>query len=161
MTTSEFHAQLNTPFFISRCREALPFYSALFHCLATFSSAPVQPGGLQQGNVPPLAAHPVAEVARQTLENLWLGVQVVEVFALEGMLRKFRPERADGWRERFQNAGFEVMPMPDEVLQAARNSLQAAFDHRFSIVSHRGGAVLYWGDRSLMWAGNWQPRRDP
>ena len=125
-----------------RCREALRFYSAMFDCFNAFSHG---------------AHGTFTEAARRTLEAGWLGAELVEVIALEGLLRKFRPERLEGWRGRFERAGFLSMPVGEGVVGGVRKHIQGRFNWGFEVVERDGGVVLYWGDRSLLSMSNWRP----
>ena len=125
-----------------RCRQALHFFSAIFDCFNAFSDG---------------AHGTFTEAARRTLEAGWLGAELLEVVSLEGLLRKFRPEHLEGWRERFERAGFLSVTFREGVVEGVRRRIQERFDPGFDVVETDGGVVLQWKGRSLLSVSSWRP----
>lgn len=91
----------NSPFFVTRFKEALFFYSALFDMFdATLSRENPQ---------------------RMNFEQDFYGREVINVVACEGADRVERPETYKQWQVRHLRAGFRPLPFSDEVMRKLRH----------------------------------------
>ncbi|KAI3525823.1 hypothetical protein L1887_04944 [Cichorium endivia] len=93
----------NAPFFVTRFREALFHFSALFDMLET--------------NVPRERAE------RKLLEGELFGREVLNVIACEGWERIERPETYKQWHVRNLRAGFVSVPFSRAILKLAREKV--------------------------------------
>ena len=125
------------PFFITRFREALFHYSALFDAIETI--------------VP--REHP----QRLLLEKELFGREILNVVACEGLERVERPETYKQWQVRIQRAGFVQLPLDQAILSKARDKVKSFFHKDFG-VDEDGKWILYsWKGRITTAVATWRP----
>ncbi|XP_009800215.1 scarecrow-like protein 14 [Nicotiana sylvestris] len=102
----------NSPFFITRFREALFHYSSLFDML--------------EANIP----REVHE--RMLIEKNMLGREAKNVIACEAAERIERPESYKQWQDRIMKAGFRQLPLDEEIMRMATERFKV-YDKNFVI----------------------------
>uniref|UniRef100_A0A7N0VBK4 Uncharacterized protein n=1 Tax=Kalanchoe fedtschenkoi TaxID=63787 RepID=A0A7N0VBK4_KALFE len=95
----------NAPFFVTRFREALFYYSALFDVFD--------------------ATIPRDNQERLMFEGELYGKDAINVIACEGVERVERPETYKQWQVRCNRAGFRQLPLDKEVMTKLRNKMEA------------------------------------
>jgi hypothetical protein len=118
------------PFFVTRFREALFYYSSQFDMLD--------------------ATIPRDNDERQLIERDIFGRCALNVIACEGADRVDRPETYKQWQVRFHRAGLKQLPLGPEVVKIVRDKVKNYYHKDFVIdVDHRWllqgwkGRVLY------------------
>ncbi|XP_047091357.1 scarecrow-like protein 34 isoform X2 [Lolium rigidum] len=118
------------PFFVTRFREALFFYSALFDMLD--------------------ATIPRDNEDRQHIERDIIGRCALNVIACEGADRVDRPETYKQWQVRSHRAGLRQLPLNPEVVKIVKDKVKNYYHKDFVIdVDHRWllqgwkGRILY------------------
>jgi GRAS domain family len=127
----------NTPFFVTRFREALFHFSALFDMLET--------------NVPKDDPH------RQLLEKELFGREAINVISCEGLERVERPETYKQWQVRNIRAGFKQLPLNPEIMKAAREKVQSCYYKDFVIDEDNKWLLQGWKGRILFALSTWRP----
>jgi hypothetical protein len=124
------NGSFSAPFFVTRFREALFFYSALFDALD--------------------ATTPRDSNQRMLIEENLFGRAALNVIACEGTDRVERPETYKQWQVRNQRAGLKQQPLNPDVVQVVRNKVKDCYHKDFVIdVDHRWllqgwkGRILY------------------
>lgn len=97
------NASFNSPFFVTRFREALFYYSSYFDMLDT-----VIPRENQQ---------------RTNFEQEFFGREVMNIIACEGMERVERPETYKQWQFRYKRAGFKILPLKEDLLEKLKGKM--------------------------------------
>ncbi|KAF3321977.1 Scarecrow-like protein 9 [Carex littledalei] len=127
----------NSPFFVTRFREAIFHFSALFDMLET--------------NVPNEDAH------RQLLEKALFGREAINVISCEGFERVERPETYKQWQMRNIRAGFKQLPLNPEIMKKAREKVQS-FYHKDYVTDEDNRWLLQgWKGRILFALSTWRP----
>ncbi|CAI5978148.1 unnamed protein product [Closterium sp. NIES-64] len=124
VTVTEQEVGLNSPFFLSRFREALEHYSAWFDCL----HAPTCPASQAQ---------------RGVLEAQVLGAGISNIVASEGIHRRMRPEHLHAWHTRAMRLGFDVVPISGDVLKPMATAMDTSSEG-LEVQMRQGAAVLVW-----------------
>ncbi|KAB1201810.1 Scarecrow-like protein 14 [Morella rubra] len=102
---SIFNGSFNAPFFVSRFREALFHYSAMYDTLDVTI---------------PRENH----LERLTFEKEFYGKEVMNVIACEGRERVERPETYKQWQLRTLRAGFRQLPLDKELLNHFKSRMK-------------------------------------
>ncbi|XP_057788960.1 scarecrow-like protein 14 [Salvia miltiorrhiza] len=127
----------NAPFFITRFREALFYYSSIFDMLDA-----IIPRGIPE---------------RVLLETILFGREAKNVIACEGAERIERPETYKQWQVRNIRAGFEQLPLDAEITRMARNRVKSSY-HKDFVVDEDGQWLLQgWKGRILYASSSWIP----
>ncbi|KAE8733031.1 Scarecrow-like protein 31 [Hibiscus syriacus] len=127
----------NSPFFVTRFREALFHLSAVFDMFDN--------------------TLPSDEPARLTLENEFYGQEAVNVIACEGLARVQRPETYKQWQIRTMRAGFKPLPLNQEVMKLLGDKLKAWYHKDFVIDEHNHWMLQGWKGRILFASSCWVP----
>lgn len=125
------------PFFLSRFRACLDYYSTifLFHDDAVM---PVAPEGL-------------------LFEAVFWGKNMRNVIACEGLSRIVRAEREDQWRARLVRQGFRSnREGMDAALQDAVYEAIKVSGESFGMVVGEGAVKLLWKGRSICFVSIWE-----
>jgi hypothetical protein len=126
----------NSPFFMSRFREALFHYSAVFDMLET--------------NIPR------NNEQRLLIESTLFGRQAVNVISCEGQERLERPETYKQWQVRNQKAGFKQLPMNRDIMKRAQEKVRCY--HKDFIIDEDNRWLLQgWKGRILLALSTWKP----
>ncbi|KAA8534195.1 hypothetical protein F0562_031612 [Nyssa sinensis] len=127
----------NTPFFITRFREALFHFSSLFDMLET--------------NVP-------REIQERILiEKEIFGREAMNVIACEGAERMERPETYKQWQVRNLRAGFRQLPLNPEIMQMAKDRVKSCYHKDFVIDTDGHWMLQGWKGRITYAISSWKP----
>ncbi|GAB4860131.1 hypothetical protein Ancab_011609 [Ancistrocladus abbreviatus] len=131
------NGSFNAPFFITRFREALFYYSSLFDLIeATI------PGEGQE---------------RLLLEREFYGKAAFNVIACEGVERVERPETYKQWQVRMQRAGFRVLPLDQELAKEAKDKVKANYHKDFVVGEDNHCMLQGWKGKILYALSCWKP----
>lgn len=131
---AETDADFNSPFFLSRFKEAFMTLSAVFECSdATLSSS---------------------SLTRIVFDGV-LATQLVNSVACDGSHRAFRTERFEQWRERMERIGFVSSPLDEETLEALKE-LTVCSDKRYRLSISHGVAKISWCGTPIMFLAKWE-----
>lgn len=125
------------PFFVTRFREALFFFSAIFDMLET--------------NVPR------EDQQRLLIEREIFGREIINVVACEGLERVERPETYKQWQVRNQRAGFVPRPLHREIFKKAKDKVRDCYDKDFIIDEDGRWLLQGWKGRILFALSSWKP----
>ncbi|KAL6616360.1 hypothetical protein ACP70R_038630 [Stipagrostis hirtigluma subsp. patula] len=126
----------NAPFFVSRFREALFHYSAIFDMLET--------------NIPR------DNEQRLLIESVIFGREAINVISCEGLERMERPETYKQWQVRNQRAGFKQLPINQDIMKRARDKVRRY--HKDFIIDEDNRWLLQgWKGRILLALSTWKP----
>ncbi|KAL8208610.1 hypothetical protein R6Q57_008022 [Mikania cordata] len=127
----------SAPFFVTRFREALFHYSALFDMLDAT---------IERENE-----------RRQNFEKEFYGRQVMNVIACEGSQRVERPETYKQWQFRTTRAGFKPRPIDRELVSQVKTKVKAGY-HKDFVFDDDGKWMLQgWKGRILYAITCWVP----
>ncbi|KAL5733204.1 hypothetical protein ACOSQ2_032896 [Xanthoceras sorbifolium] len=127
----------SAPFFITRFREALFFYSTLFDMLET--------------NVP----REIPE--RMLIEREIFGREAMNVIACEGAERIERPETYKQWQVRNMRAGFTQLPLNEEIMKMAKERVTTSYHKDFVIDEDSQWLLQGWKGRIVYALSSWKP----
>lgn len=127
----------HAPFFITRFREALFHFSALFDALDV--------------NLPRDSEE------RTMLEREFLGRQIMNVVACEGVQRVERPETYKQWQVRCMRAGFRQLPLDKELMNKFRTKLTSYYHKDFVLDEDDGWMLQGWKGRIVFASCCWVP----
>nr|URS64325.1 DELLA [Wurfbainia villosa] len=142
VTVVEQEANHNGGTFRERFTEALRYYSTMFDSL--------EGGGKSGGG------------RDQVMSELYLGRQICNVVACEGLERRERHEAVEQWRGRLVGAGFESVPIGSNAFKQA-SMLLALFagGDGYRVEEKDGCLTLGWHTRPLIAASAWRLAADP
>lgn len=126
----------NAPFFVSRFREALFHYSAIFDMLET--------------NIPR------DNEQRLLIESALFGREAINVISCEGLERMERPETYKQWQVRNQRAGFKQLPINQDIMKRAREKVRC-YHKNFIIDEDNRWLLQGWKGRILLALSTWKP----
>ncbi|KAK7325020.1 hypothetical protein VNO77_29038 [Canavalia gladiata] len=128
----------NAPFFVTRFREALFHYSALFDMLHT-NVAPENPTGFM-------------------FENEVFGRQIMNIIACEGCERVERPESYKQWQLRNMRNGFKQLPLDHQIVDKLKGRLiHDAHNTNFMLEVDGNWVLQGWKGRILHASSCWVP----
>ncbi|KAL8092240.1 scarecrow-like protein 14 [Apium graveolens] len=127
----------SVPFFVTRFREALFHYSALFDILDT--------------------TMPSDDPQRLNFEREFCGREVMNVIACEGVERVQRPETYKQWQIRNMNAGFKFIPLDKELLDKLKCKVKSEFHKDFVFDEDGQWMLTGWKGRILHAISAWEP----
>uniref|UniRef100_A0A0E0JQW5 Uncharacterized protein n=1 Tax=Oryza punctata TaxID=4537 RepID=A0A0E0JQW5_ORYPU len=126
----------NAPFFVTRFREALFHYSAIFDMLET--------------NIPR------DNEQRLLIESALFSREAINVISCEGLERMERPETYKQWQVRNQRAGFKQLPLNQDMMKRAREKVRCY--HKDFIIDEDNRWLLQgWKGRILFALSTWKP----
>ncbi|XP_059463235.1 scarecrow-like protein 9 [Corylus avellana] len=127
----------NAPFFVTRFREALFHYSALFDMLETLV--------------------PREDRERMLIEKEMFGREALNVIACEGWERMERPETYKQWQVRNLRAGFAQLPMDRDIVKKAMSKVRSSY-HKDFVIDEDGRWLLQgWKGRIIYALSCWKP----
>ncbi|KAL5580968.1 hypothetical protein UlMin_013410 [Ulmus minor] len=127
----------NAPFFLTRFREALFHFSALFDMF--------------EANVPREDQH------RLLFEKEVYGRDIMNVIACEGSQRLERPETYKQWQVRNTRAGFRQIPLDRDLLKMVKRLVKSDY-HKDFVLDEDGMWMLQgWKGRIFQAISCWQP----
>ncbi|XP_052184791.1 scarecrow-like protein 14 isoform X10 [Diospyros lotus] len=127
----------NTPFFVSRFREALFHFSSWFDML--------------DANVPR------NNQERISLERDIWGQEILNIVAREGLDRVERPETYKQWEVRTVRAGFKQLPLNMEILKEVRGKMESSYHKDFFVEEANQWITYGWKGRALFAIASWKP----
>ncbi|TVU49610.1 hypothetical protein EJB05_00927, partial [Eragrostis curvula] len=129
------NGSFSAPFFVTRFREALFYYSALFDVLDTTT--------------------PRDSDQRMLIEQNIFGRAALNVIACEGTDRVERPETYKQWQVRNQRAGLKQLPLNSEIMQVVRNKVKDCYHKDFVIDVDHHWLLQGWKGRILYAISTW------
>lgn len=141
LTVVEQEANHNCPVFMDRFTEALHYYSTLFDSL---QGCAVSEGGAVSDQ-------------DKVMSEVYLGRQICNVVACEGVDRVERHETLAQWRTRFDSAGFAPVHLGSNAYKQA-SMLLALFagGDGYIVEENDGGLTLGWHTRPLIATSAWK-----
>ncbi|KAF5744593.1 putative transcription factor [Tripterygium wilfordii] len=130
----------SSPFFITRFREALFHYSALFDML---------------DSTVPRDHHP-----RMLLEKGLWGRMVMNVIACEGTERVERPETYKQWQVKNLRTGFTQLPLDQEILEKVKSTVKSEYHEDFVVEVDGQWMLQGWRGRISFALSCWKPVQD-
>ncbi|XVF20034.1 hypothetical protein REPUB_Repub11eG0163200 [Reevesia pubescens] len=127
----------NAPFFVTRFREALFHFSALFDMWET--------------NV----SH--EEHMRSMLEQKFYGREIMNIIACEGTERVERPESYKQWQVRNMRAGFTQLPLNPELMKKVRGKVKECYHSDFVVDVDGRWMLQGWKGRIIYASSAWIP----
>ncbi|KAI3916645.1 hypothetical protein MKW98_026387 [Papaver atlanticum] len=127
----------NSPFFVTRFREALFHFSTLFDVLETII--------------------PRENIERITIERDLLGKEAMNIIACEGSNRVERPETYKQWKVRNTNAGFMQLPVNKDILKKVKEQATADYHKDFVVDEDSRWMLLGWKGRVIFALSSWRP----
>ena len=125
------------PFFLTRFREALFHFSALFDML--------------EATVP--REHP----ERMLIEREIFGREAINVVACEGLERVERPESYRQWQGRNARAGFTQVRLDAGMVRNAKDKVRSCYNKEFLIDEDGGWLFQGWKGRIIHAISAWRP----
>lgn len=136
-TQAVVNGSYSAPYFVTRFREALFHYSALFDMFDT--------------------TLPHEDQHRLTLEREFYGREAINVIACEGLERVERPETCKQWQVRNMRAGFRHLPLDQELLKKLRSQVKSGYHTDFVFDQDSNWMLQGWKGRILYAASCWIP----
>ncbi|KAK4286537.1 hypothetical protein QN277_003081 [Acacia crassicarpa] len=127
----------NGPFFVTRFREALFHFSALYDMYDTLV--------------------PRENQWRLMLEKEMYGRAAMNVVACEGLERVERPETYKQWQARVSRAGFKQLPLNRELMAKFRDKIEAWYHKDFLFDEDSNWMLQGWKGRILYASTCWVP----
>ncbi|KAF3454685.1 hypothetical protein FNV43_RR05133 [Rhamnella rubrinervis] len=127
----------NAPFFVTRFREALFHYSALFDMFDI--------------------TIPRKNEERLMFEKEFYGREAMNVIACEGLERVERPETYKQWQVRCVRAGFRSLPLDQELMTKFRDKLKACYHKDFVLDEDSHWMLQGWKGRIVYASSCWVP----
>ncbi|PWA53346.1 DELLA1 protein [Artemisia annua] len=145
-TLVEEEANHNGPVFLDRFTEALHYYSTLFDSLESS-------GNNGNGNVDGVSNQD------KIMSEVYLGKQICNVVACEGVDRVERHMTLGQWKTRFENSGFEPVNLGSNAYKQA-SMLLALFagGDGYRVEENNGCLMLGWHTRPLITTSAWKLR---
>ncbi|XWS53115.1 hypothetical protein CRYUN_Cryun11dG0130100 [Craigia yunnanensis] len=127
----------NAPFFVTRFREALFHFFALFDMCET--------------NVPR------EDHMRSMLEQKFYGQEIMNIVACEGTERVERPESYKQWQVRNMRAGFTQLPLDPELMKKVRGKVKERYHSDFVVDVDGRWMLQGWKGRIIYASSAWIP----
>ncbi|CAK7331506.1 unnamed protein product [Dovyalis caffra] len=126
----------DSPFFVSRFREALFYFSSLFDMLEANTAC--------------------EDPERMVFEQEVLGKEILNVIACEGCDRLERPEKYKQWQARNVRAGLRQLPLKEGIMQKVRELVKSCY-HKDFLIDQDGPWMLQgWKGRILFAISCWK-----
>jgi hypothetical protein len=127
----------NAPFFSTRFKESLFHYSAMYDMYDTLICRENE--------------------WRLMIEREFLGREIMNVVACEGLERVERPETYKQWQVRNLRAGFRQLPLDKEIMDNFRGKLKAWYHKDFVFDEDNNWMLQGWKGRILYGSACWVP----
>ncbi|KAI3915605.1 hypothetical protein MKX01_015430 [Papaver californicum] len=127
----------NSPFFVSRFRDALYHFYSIFDVLETVV--------------------PRENSERIIIERYLLGKEAFNIIACEGSDRVERPETYKQWQLRNVKAGFMQLPLNTHIMKKAKAQAISDYHKDFVIDEDSRWLLLGWKGRILFAVSSWKP----
>lgn len=150
LTVVEQEANHNGPVFLERFTESLHYYSTLFDSLESSGNGG---GGVDGGGIAP------ASNQDKIMSEVYLGKQICNVVACEGLDRVERHQTSSQWKTRFESGGFEAVHLGSNAYKQA-SMLLALFagGDGYRVEENNGCLMLGWHTRPLITTSAWKLR---
>ncbi|XP_022730017.1 scarecrow-like protein 14 [Durio zibethinus] len=132
----------NAPFFVSRFREALYYFSTMFDMLEE-----IVPSEYDQERV--------------ALEENIYRKEILNVVACEGSERVERPETYKQWQVRHLRAGLLQLPLNQDMLKNAKAHVKLRYHKDFLVDEDKNWMLQGWKGRILFALSFWRPAKKP
>ncbi|KAK4440888.1 Scarecrow-like protein 14 [Sesamum alatum] len=130
----------NTPFFVTRFREALFHFSSMFDMYEATISRDDQ--------------------HRRLFEEQVFGKDAMNIIACEGTERVERPETYKQWQVRHHRAGFRQLALDQEMVKYVRSKVKTYYHKDFSVDEDGKWMLQGWKGRVLHAISYWQPAHE-
>lgn len=127
----------SAPFFVTRFREALFHFSALFDMLEN--------------------TVPREDTQRLLIERDLFGREALNVVSCEGSQRVERPETHKQWQVRNLRAGFTQLPLDPEIMKRAKDKVRNCYHSDFVIDEDSRWLLQGWKGRIIYAISAWKP----
>lgn len=127
----------NAPFFVTRFREALFHFSALYDAFDV---------NISRDNT-----------QRLMFEREFYGREAMNVIACEGMERVERAETYKQWQVRCQRAGLQLLPLDQEIVKMLKDKVKAWYHKDFAMDQDSDWMVQGWKGRLVYASSCWVP----
>ncbi|KAK6142163.1 hypothetical protein DH2020_005218 [Rehmannia glutinosa] len=127
----------NTPFFVTRFREAMFHFSSMFDMFE--------------------ATIPREDPNRILFEQQVFGKDAMNIIACEGTERIERPETYKQWQVRNVRAGFRQVPLDREIVKYVRSKVKREYHKDFSVDEDGKWMLQGWKGRVIKAISCWQP----
>jgi hypothetical protein len=127
----------NTPFFMSRFKEALTIFASKFDMLETTISRDNQ--------------------ERMMIEKEIMGRDILNIIACEGQERVERPETYKQWQTRTSRAGFVQIALDENLMKHVPEIVRRKYNKNFSIDQHGCWMLLGWKGKVFHGLSIWEP----
>ncbi|RZC68777.1 hypothetical protein C5167_031942 [Papaver somniferum] len=127
----------NSPFFISRFRDALFHFSSIFDVLETVV--------------------PRESSERINIERYLFGKEAFNIIACEGSERIERPETYKQWQSRNIKAGFMQLPLNTHIMKKAKEQAITDYHKDFVIDEDSRWLLLGWKGKIMFAVSSWRP----
>jgi hypothetical protein len=131
----------NTPFFTSRFKEALALYASFFDMLECTTSY-----GNQE---------------RMLMEREFLGRDILNIVACEGLERVERPDTYRQWQALTQKAGFVQLALDPDLVRDVPRVIKHFYNKNFSVERDARWMLLGWKGKVFHGLSLWKPAPDP
>ncbi|KAB1201812.1 Scarecrow-like protein 34 [Morella rubra] len=128
----------NAPFFVTRFREALYHYSALYDIFDVTVSDEHQ-------------------LERLMFEREFYGRDAMNVIACEGLERVERPETYKQWQVRTLRAGFRGLPLDQQLVNAFKSGVKELYHKDFVLDEDKHWLLQGWKGRIVCASSCWVP----
>lgn len=125
----------NAPFFVTRFKEAMFFFSSIFDLL--------------EANASRMDEH------RLLIEREFFGREAINVIACEGTERIERPETYKQWQMRNLRAGFRQLPLDKEIMKRARYKVSKSYPRDFLVDEDNKWMLQGWKGRVIYALSAW------
>ncbi|KAJ1292946.1 hypothetical protein BS78_01G029800 [Paspalum vaginatum] len=125
----------NAPFFVTRFKEAMFFFSSAFDMLETNASR--------------------MDEHRMLIEREFFGREALNVIACEGTERIERPETYKQWQMRNLRAGFRQLPLNEEIMKRARYKASKRYHRDFLVDEDNKWMLQGWKGRVMFALSAW------
>lgn len=130
----------NAPFFMTRFRECVKHYSALYD-------------GLEVSMAPDCAD-------RVIIEKEFFGREILNIVACEGQARGERAEPYRQWQNRLQRAGFRLRPLDPNVFSKI-TAMMADFHQTYGVGKDDGWFLMGINNEIVHACSVWEPKTSP
>lgn len=127
----------SAPFFVTRFREALFHFSALFDMLETTVTR--------------------EDAQRLLIEKDLFGREALNVISCEGAQRVERPETYKQWQVRNLRAGFAQLPLNPDIMRRAKDKVIGTYHKDFVIDEDSKWLLQGWKGRTIYAISTWRP----
>ncbi|KAK8443784.1 hypothetical protein SEVIR_9G031000v4 [Setaria viridis] len=125
----------NAPFFVTRFKEAMFFFSSIFDML--------------EANASRMDEH------RLLIESEFFGREALNVIACEGTERIERPETYKQWQMRNLRAGFRQLRLNEEIMKRARYKVSKSYHRDFLVDEDNKWMLQGWKGRIIFALSAW------